>query len=209
MTDCVSAEMRDALPDLIHGRLEADRAAEVEEHIASCAECAAELELLRNVFASAPSAPSMNVGRIASAIPAPARAQRSWVSPLIRIAAVIAVVSAGALAINVGKRVTQPSGAAVTMPTSQASQPIRPAVSSEVVTVRPGGPKAEQLHQPVKSPTRVADVGLSLVGEVDDLSDERLVTLINEMDRMDAIPSAEPEAISPVVGDAKDSGANQ
>jgi anti-sigma factor RsiW len=69
MTDCVRADLRDALPDLIHDHFDPARTAEVEAHVAGCAECAAELDLLRAALASASSPPTMNIERIAAALP--------------------------------------------------------------------------------------------------------------------------------------------
>src|SRR6266496_3560053 len=123
MTECLNAEMRDALPDYLNGTLDAARTAEVRGHVAACDECAAELELLRVVAASAPSAPPMDVARIANAIPTPARhgfmihrgggeaaqspppptvvpirARRGvWSRPSVKIAAGLAIVTAGGL----------------------------------------------------------------------------------------------------------------
>ena len=73
MSECLSAEMRDVLPDLIHGQLDDGRAAEVRAHIVNCAACAAEVELLRAVMSAAPAAPEMNVDRIVRALPTPTR----------------------------------------------------------------------------------------------------------------------------------------
>jgi hypothetical protein len=47
---------------------------------------------------------------------------------------------------------------------------------------------------------------LSLVGDVQDLSDEHLARLVNEMDRIEAIPAEEPDALTPVVGDSESIG---
>src|SRR5215208_6910575 len=73
MNDCLNAEMRDVLPDLIHDNLEPAKLAEIEAHIASCDACAAELELLRTVVASTPLPPAMNVQRIVAALPVAAK----------------------------------------------------------------------------------------------------------------------------------------
>src|SRR5450759_3215562 len=125
MTECVSVEMRDALPDLIHGSLSAARAAEVDAHVASCANCAVELDLLRSVMASAPRVPSLDIGRIVAAVPSPARRgfrlhqggarpaqprrpQTVWSGPLVRVAATIAVVTAGGLSLLVGRDALNP-----------------------------------------------------------------------------------------------------
>ena len=53
MNDCVNAEARDALPDLLHGRLSELDTATMKAHVESCADCRAELELMRAVRSSA------------------------------------------------------------------------------------------------------------------------------------------------------------
>ncbi len=214
MNECVSAEMRDALPDLIHGSLDAARAADVEAHVAACAECAAELDLLRAVLASAASAPAIDVDRIVAALPTPARQglllhqgggqpapagsrkpQNIWSRPLIRVAATVAIVTAGGLSLIVGRDVLNPerqagppattAAAATSLPAAAANQ-----TSAAVPSVTP--------RQAVASHVASA-AGLSLVGEVQDLTDEHLATLLSEMDRIDAIPGVEPEAITPAI----------
>jgi len=54
MNDGVNAEFRDALPDLLHGRLNALDRATLTAHVESCADCRAELALLGEARASAP-----------------------------------------------------------------------------------------------------------------------------------------------------------
>jgi Putative zinc-finger len=198
MNECVSAEIRDALPDLIHGSLDAARAADVEAHVASCAECVAELDLLRVVVASATKAPAMDVGRIAAALPTPTRRglllhqggrqpagsrklQTVWSRPLLRAAATVAIVTAGGLSLVVGRDVLNPE-----------RQVGRPAtrVAAAAPSVAPQQAVARHL---------ASAAGLSLVSEVQDLSDEHLATLLSEMDSMDAIPGVEPEPITPVI----------
>ena len=49
MFDCANVEMRELLPDLAAGTLDAATRARVEHHVASCAECTSELETLRLV----------------------------------------------------------------------------------------------------------------------------------------------------------------
>ncbi|HVZ77544.1 MAG TPA: zf-HC2 domain-containing protein, partial [Gemmatimonadaceae bacterium] len=72
--------MRDLLPDLLNGTLDAGARAEVEAHVASCADCRAELDMLRAIRRAAPQ-PAVNVARIVSALPAPAQPgarRRGW-----------------------------------------------------------------------------------------------------------------------------------
>jgi len=134
MTECMNAEMRDALPDYLNGTLDVARTAEVRAHVAACDECAAELELLRVVAASASSAPPMDIARIANAIPTPTRhgfmihrggdgvaraeaptvlpirsgPRRIWSRPSVKIAAGLAIVTAGGLSLLVGRDVLRP-----------------------------------------------------------------------------------------------------
>ena len=47
MTDCPRADVRDLLPDFLHGTLAPEARAAVAEHVAGCAACSAELGVLR------------------------------------------------------------------------------------------------------------------------------------------------------------------
>ncbi|HEY0994865.1 MAG TPA: zf-HC2 domain-containing protein, partial [Gemmatimonadaceae bacterium] len=68
MRDCVNGEVRDRLPDLLHGQLPmADRAA-VLAHVSACAECTAELALLRELRGAMAVAPAVDVSRIVAAV---------------------------------------------------------------------------------------------------------------------------------------------
>jgi anti-sigma factor RsiW len=229
MTECLNAEMRDALPDYLNGTLDLARTAEVRAHVAACDECAAELELLRIVAASAPGAPAMDVARIASAIPTPTRygfmihrgggeaaqspppptvvpirARRGvWSRPSVRIAAGLAIVTAGGLSLLVGRDVLRPeSQVGQVKPVAVA---VVPAASSVSVPVAPTKAARNVEAQP-QQVASAAPVGLSLTGDLQELSDEHIATILNEMDRMDGLPSEEPEAVEPVVGNANSGG---
>ena len=83
MRDCPNAEMRDQLPEFVSGRLGASARAAVEAHLAGCADCSAEVDLLRSlstalVAAQSARAPRMDVERIVAALPAPRRARSAW-----------------------------------------------------------------------------------------------------------------------------------
>jgi anti-sigma factor RsiW len=49
MNKCTELDIQEMLPDLLHGALGADARAQVEAHIASCEDCAEELQVLRTV----------------------------------------------------------------------------------------------------------------------------------------------------------------
>ncbi len=68
MTDCSRDDIRDLLPDLVHDQLDAAERARVQQHLADCADCVAELELLRSMRATAFATPEVNVDRIAAAV---------------------------------------------------------------------------------------------------------------------------------------------
>lgn len=111
MNDCSNVTMREMLPDLLNDRLPAVARAQVEAHVESCADCRAELALLRLVRASVV-APQMDSSRIAAGI-APYRrpsvwlaAARSW--PLRAAAAVILIAGSTTLLRQTGAPVAQP-----------------------------------------------------------------------------------------------------
>lgn len=71
MTDCNNPDILDALPDLINGRLSPLDHAMLTEHVAGCAACATDAELLREIRRAAPLAPHIDVARIVAALPGP------------------------------------------------------------------------------------------------------------------------------------------
>ncbi len=231
MSECMSAEMRDVLPDFVHGQIDAGRAAEVRAHLADCAECVAEVELLRAVMSAAPAAPKMNVDRIARALPTPTRhgfllhrgggtgspltpvvspamphRSRIWSRPAVKIAAAIAIVAAGGLSLFVGRDVLRPDtqvgqvAPSIDLGSRSASRAPTPSLPVAVAPApRVTEPKARQV-------TVASSAGISLAGELQELSDEHLQTLLAEMDRMDGLPAVEPDALEPAVGNDASGG---
>jgi anti-sigma factor RsiW len=227
MTECLSNEMRDALPDLIHGSLDRATRARVEAHLASCAQCAAELEILRSVISSSPTAPPVDVKRIVAALPVAAkngfllhrgngdpaaappvrRPQSVWSRPALRIAAAVALVAAGGLSLLVGREVLNPEVQVgrTTARVARASAPIGASTSPA-----PAAPAVAQRIAPSSQQEPATAIGAGLLmSEVQQLSDEHLVALLSEMDDMDAIPLSEPETIAPAFAELDTSGASQ
>src|SRR3954464_3889611 len=62
-------DIQEMLPDLLHRSLDAGATQQVEAHLASCAACAEELEVLRTVQAAAVFAPAIDVTRVVRQIP--------------------------------------------------------------------------------------------------------------------------------------------
>jgi anti-sigma factor RsiW len=177
VTECNNTEIRDALPDLLHGRLDALNKSTMLAHVASCSECAAELAILRDARASAPLAPQIDIERIVAALPlsgladgALARVQRRGSKPHA-LSHVWKVAAAAIIAV---------SGLALLNQRDDVSAPVRVAQDTQSIQSATASP-------------------LSLVAGVQDLTDEQIRTLLAELDQIDSIPSAEPEPVLPSV----------
>lgn len=181
MRDMSRDAMQDQLPELLHGRLSADDAAELERAVAADPALAAELAMLRAVRTSHARTPSVDVARIVASLPAapstlagPAHddlaARRSARRPAIsyrfaRAAAVLLVVGGGTLVSVWNGR------------TRAVSEPF-PMVRAESVAAGGGA------------------MQLGLGTSTDELSVEQLRALEADIKSLDGIPSAEPDARS-------------
>jgi hypothetical protein len=174
--------MREALPELLHGRLDAAHAAKVREHVAVCAECAAELELLARVQRAYAMSPAVDTAAIVRALPAP-RARRSSSLGVLRMAAAIVLLLGGALVVR-----TVVNERGVADPEHIAQQP------SDTAAALLPAPETSSVRQPppVSAAPRVLAMSLS---ELDDLDADELETLLGALDRIDAAPVAEPDTL--------------
>src|SRR5690349_22655830 len=68
MTDCPNGEMRDQLPDLLHGRLTDTARAVVLAHVGDCIDCQAEMELLKGLHGTLTYGLNVNVARVSLAV---------------------------------------------------------------------------------------------------------------------------------------------
>ena len=182
MREMTRDELQDCLPDLLHGRLSADEAAIVERAVAADPELAAELAMLRAVRTAHRAAPAIDVSRIVQALPAPptpvvapvvddlaqrrAAKQRPMISMRFARAAALLVVVGG------GTMVTVWNGRG-----AGSSIPATP-VSAESVAVA-GAP-----------------MQLGLGTSTDDLSTEQLRQLEADIQALDGVPSADPDAMT-------------
>lgn len=102
MNECMKREIREMLPDVLHGTLVPTEQARIEKHLATCDQCRQELEVLRLVHGAAVFAPSIDIERVVRQIPphgiitpvverpAPSRRMVGWL-----VAASLAFVVAG------------------------------------------------------------------------------------------------------------------
>jgi len=206
---CVNAEVKEALPDLLNGRLSALDSVTMNAHVESCADCRADLELLRQVKTSALLIPAMDAAKIATAI-SPYPRVPTHVEPsrpaatrfkALRIAAVAVVVAAGGLVWSVTSRdVVEPVTRTVVNTVDPNAASATPGVAGSSSTE--SSPEAVASNE-----TQVAS--LSLVGSTSDLSDADLELLVAELDDMEPLPAEEPQSFTNTVediGSDEDSG---
>src|SRR5918992_5118091 len=175
MTDCRNGEIRDQLPDFVHEQLPAATRAAVAAHVATCAECAAEVALLRELRGAMRAGPSVDVARIVAALPRPSRTgdrgtlvprrYGRWLDWRVAAAIVALGVGGGAAAILTGRS-----------PESSAPPPVARA------PVGAGG-----------GVQQVAATNVSIDADLGEASAVELEELLDDLDSFDGLPAGEPE----------------
>ena len=214
MFDCANVEMRELLPELAAGTLDAATRARVEEHVASCAECASELETLRAVRAAYRNAPAIDVSRIAAALPKPALTRvvrphapmKRWLD--WRVAAALTMITVGGLSIAVSRRIEDRRAADVDTSRAAVSSdsPRVSAQSPQPVSARSVDTAKPRPSRTVGEPSRKAQLAFgSGVDDLDDASLRALLGALDEIDRAPVAPSAEPDRtpVLPVIRDGE------
>ena len=193
MRDCDNVEIRDRLPDLLHEGLDASTRRGVLAHVADCADCAAELELLGGVRRVAIAAtPAVDVERILAVIglpvhgarEAPARGSRPiWGRRVGAVASLALAAGLGAIVLLRENIVPAPTG----------SSNVAGAVEQAVVVPGPSGPAPVA---PSEAPVRTeppAKRELAVGAGLGDVSDGALVALLSEIESLGAQPDVEPD----------------
>lgn len=206
MSDCANVEMRELLPELAAGTLDAATRARVDQHLIECADCASELETLRLVRAAFASAPAVDVGRVVAALPKPVAAARGARGPEPvkrwmdwRIAAALTTITVGGLSLAVSQRM-RPEREAPPRDSIAVSRPaVAPPKSAASDSPRVVGAAPRDTHpSPTTTgrPSTATKAQLSFGGGTDDLDDASLKALLgalDEIDRAPLAPSAEPD----------------
>lgn len=201
MSECTKLEMRDLLPDVARGALIAASSVELEDHLATCAECRAELRLLRDARAVLSTTRSVDAPRIVAAIGRSSairrdataavgevRRRRTWsvTTPSRRVwlaaASIAAVIGAAVLASG---RMGAPGSPDLPPVLVEAEQPHVPTPSG----AQPTGPVTER-------PTKHE---LVMGGGVSDLADADLESLLQALDDVDTQLDVEPAVVMPVL----------
>jgi anti-sigma factor RsiW len=194
MTDCPNGAMRDRLPDYLHDRLLGDERRAVESHLAVCAPCREELALLRDLRSTLRRAPRVDVETIAASIPpyrAPARGHRvaGW-----RAAAAIAAILVGGASLTLLHRASDPGAAGAPSTFAVAGDTSRG--ESSVGSVPSAAATREELadaeSSSVARPMPVAELAIG-GGSIGELSDGELTTLLDDLENLESLPSAEVE----------------
>ncbi len=202
MNKCTEVDIQEMLPELLHGKLDADARARVEAHVARCESCAEELEVLRTVKSAAVFIPAIDVDRVVRQIPpyraiVPARevpARSRAVAWLVAASLVLVVAGGGSLLLQrrTGPRMRIIDDHRSLSASEQGKDSVGP------VVVRAGVPLQSRIN--IEPPHAHA---LALATSVDALSDNNLRQLMNDMNSFDALPATEP---GPVVSvDSSDS----
>lgn len=208
MFDCANVEMRERLPELATGSLDASARARVEAHLLACAECASELETLRLVRGAFATAPTIDVRRVVAALPKPSAPAREAASPPVkrwvdwRIAAALTMITVGGLSVAVTGRfrhdtplVPPPDSVSPVGPTTPVTAPV---ASNPTATARPSdtGRALAAAATPVRTKAQLSFNGG--VSDLDEASIQALLGALDEIDRAPVAPSAEPDR-SPVL----------
>lgn len=182
MNDCVNGDIRDRLPELVNGTLTPEDLARVQQHVRVCADCSAEAALLRTARAAMRLAPTMDTARIAAAVQA-STAQRLAER---RVPARVGRIAAVSLAVVVAAVVVWSARDTATV------TPVPRTAAAVQSVVEPAGAVTR---------TRQAPVQLALGGDISELADDELLTLLEEVSTLEAMPGEEPAAlaIEPVV----------
>ena len=205
MSECANVEVREMLPDLLHGALLGEVRDRVERHVSECSDCEAELALLasaRRAMAARP-VPAVSVASIVRALPLPDRrpemrpemraamqpdvrlalqpaARRRAPSMAFRLAAAVSFISLGGISVAVarsyfGAGETIVADSVVSQRTDSVI-PVAPATGAGVV---PGA----------SGTTRT----VSMSAGISDLGDADLASLFGELETLEAAPAAEPD----------------
>lgn len=194
MNKCTDNQIREMLPDLLHGALGADAMERAEAHLATCEECRAELNVLRAVKSAAVFAPTIDVDQVVRRIPPytpivpavelPARPR--LVSWLVAASLAIAVVGVGSVLVMRQSATNTSASVAATVPSARTPTQPTP-IAEKTPDGAPSGTVAA-----TRQPHAHA---LAVAADVDGLSDGNLMQLMNDMSRFDALPATEAEPV--------------
>ena len=190
MTDCPNVEMRERLPDLLHGRLEGAARVEVQAHLATCEACAAELALLQEARRALDRAPAVDVSRIVAALPRPVGAP-------LTVSRGGGVEAPARRAVPAWRRYAVAAG--LLLAAGVGGYPLLRGAGADAAPDGglPAGASA------TASPASQSGAGAAtedrlLAVNVEGLSDDDFVGLLDALDDLEAVPASDPLPLVPV-----------
>ena len=196
MSDCDRIQLHERIPDYVHGTLDAAQRAEVDAHLAACADARAELALVRDARdAIVRRTPVVDTAAIAAAVRA-ARGAREARPVLVisrrvawRIAAAIAIVATGAFGYWLGTQRAHEGN----VPIARNVPGVQPLVPA------PLAPESNLAVRPNPSPKPVTPLTpqtvrneISVPGGVSDLSAAQTGAILNDLEKGNASFETEP-----------------
>ena len=178
MTDCPDGAVRDLLPELVNDRLRLDVRHRVDAHVRDCADCQQEVELLRAMRSSLRRGPIVDVGAIASAIPAYRASRRAWGG--WRAAAAVVILAVGGTSVAVLQRengIVRDAGITADVSADPGSAPI-------------AQPSLRATPPAIEAPSRELALGNPAIDELDD---RELSTLLAGLETLEAFPSPDED----------------
>lgn len=228
MSECTNGELRDLLPELVNGTLDAEMRERVEAHVASCEECTAELALLRSLRPALMRGPMVDARKIAAAVHAQTSAQprRDATRPRISTPLRIAIAAAALFAVSaIGYAVVRRGGGSEKVAVVRAGDTIPRVVAHETVTAPAPAPapvvvapRTSPVHAPPQqvavapphgaAPIAAAAASDGALDNLSDLSDDDVRTLTASLDGLSSVPDADPSAeIDPLGASLDDNSA--
>ncbi|MGH7654700.1 MAG: zf-HC2 domain-containing protein [Gemmatimonadaceae bacterium] len=206
MNDCADGNMRDRLPEYVHGTLSVGERATVAAHLEGCEDCRAEVELIEAAVRAIP-VPTIDIARIVNAMPRSRKAEAGsrFLNTGWRAAAAIGIVAIGAYSVAQFEKQRAPARqqVAVATPLASSTTPQRaPAItpSPKVAPARADSTSATPAQVAQAAVVTSGQPAMSFGGGLSDLSDEQLDALLGELDGLDALPSVEPEThLTPIL----------
>jgi anti-sigma factor RsiW len=191
MSDCPNVEMRELLPEYLHDALDASTSERVRVHLASCEECAAELEAMRAVRSAFSRTPSIDASKIVAALPRPrarstTRLSRDSRFPTWRVAAALAIVSVGGMTLALARKAYTPQPIDSVVSATAGASAVADSPTSALPTDRTAASGAGESGAETR-PT------LSFGGGVDDLETDEIEALIDLVDGLEVTFIDEPE----------------
>jgi anti-sigma factor RsiW len=212
MSDCTNGELRDLLPELMHGTLAAETQRAVEAHVESCGECAEELALLRALRPALVRGPVVDVQRIAAAVnarttraPQRSRLRTPLRTPLRIAIAAVALLAVGGIGYGIAMRgrITAPERTAVRVSapaTRDTTNPVKSPISTPQQQVAVAPP---HVASPIEHPlSTVANAGV--LDNLADLTDDDLRVLTASLDGLSGLPDADPAPMIDPLGASTD-----